>query len=198
MKSPRTPPLLRKIRDPLRVEKSESRSVARLWRKDAPPILRWTNPTATRGTRDCFASFRQCAFATDHHSRLFLQRIFCPLRMYCCRRRRPSAPSSRHALSANGGLRVHQDIRKHVVEKSVQALLAPRVAVTERPCDGGASRTGGIAASARFTPSRPGSGGVLSRIPLNWMQRHVAAVATWIFPACRSRGKARPKNLTEK
>jgi DMSO/TMAO reductase YedYZ heme-binding membrane subunit len=43
------------------------------------------------------------------------------------------ALSGRHALSANGGLRVHQDIRQHVVEVSVQALLATTRRCNTRP-----------------------------------------------------------------
>ena len=104
-------------------------------------------PTASRGITRCFALFRRCA-SPQSITHFLLQRIFCSLRMYCRRRQRPSAPSSRHALSANGGLRVRQDIRKHVVEASVQALVMPRDPVsqtlaTARP------------QPARFTPTRP-------------------------------------------
>jgi len=45
------------------------------------------------------------------------------------------ALSSRHALSANGGLRVHQDIRQHVVEVSVHALRCATCRC-KHPCDG--------------------------------------------------------------
>jgi hypothetical protein len=55
------------------------------------------------------------------------------------------APSSRHALSANGGLRVHQDIRQHVVEVSVHALRCATCRC-KHPCDG-ASAAGAIHAS---------------------------------------------------
>lgn len=138
------------------------------------------NPTTRRGTQNCFAPFRRVRFATVHHLTFLLQRIVCPLRMYCCRRQRPIG-----AVQASRALRKRRPPRsaRHQTTRC-RSKCAGSLCATPRckkhPCDG-ASAAGAIHASTSAAK------GELSSIPLR------RAVATWIFPACRSRGKARPK-----
>src|ERR1700730_1951795 len=124
--------------------------------------------TATRGTRRCFAPFRRVRFA-DCPSSHISSTAYCLSASHVL----PSAAasdlalSSRHALSANGGLRVQQDIRQHVVEVSVQALLA-----TTRPCNLKTLATA-RPPPARFTPARPRPGSELIMNPAKARRRHV-------------------------